>query len=334
MTQIPIIKASTLSPMCVARSINVVVSYPISSSIFQALRHSKVKLTWDEDDPERNQITRRTLTKQEIEEADFKAYLASSTSGSESESGGPDFWKSDVKGKRNDTKTTSRDKLRALLLGGDDELPEDWGRGKEDEPKDVDMEITFTPGLSEAKDKDKDETTLEKYERKMKEKRKKRKEELKEKVVEKVQSGKGDIDDDFFDVPSEEEQNDTVERPKKDKSKKNGEDRKDQKVFPNIKIPPHRESTADELTLLAASDNPNAEPKHFNLKSVLKAEKKTQGKEKKGKKKEDRDDNEIQEDFAIDVNDDRFKALHEDHTFAIDPSNPQYVPICLTGRFN
>ena len=68
---------------------------------------------------------------------------------------------------------------RALLLGGnDDQLPEGWGKDSKDD-EDVDMEITFTPGLAESKAGD--ETTLEKYQRKMKEKRKKRKEEVKEK---------------------------------------------------------------------------------------------------------------------------------------------------------
>ena len=87
------------------------------------------------------------------------------------------------------------------------------------------------------------------------------------------------------------------------------------------------ESTAEELALLATSDNPNGEIKHFDMKAVLRAEKKN-GKKRKGKKgKRGADDgeNELQEDFSIDVKDDRFKAVLEDHTFAIDPSNPRYV---------
>ena len=91
--------------------------------LMQALRHSKVKLTWDDDDPERNQITRRALTKKEIEENDFRAYLASSTD-TESESEAPG--KAKGKGK------ADRDRLRALLLGGGDEnLPEGWNKGGE-----------------------------------------------------------------------------------------------------------------------------------------------------------------------------------------------------------
>lgn len=280
------------------------------------MRHSKVKLTWDEDDPERNHITRRALTKTEIEEGDFKAYLASS--GSESESDAETNSKTNAKGK----KSASRDRLRALLLGGDDdELPEGWGRGDGGEDaRDVDMEITFTPGLSAEKD-DKEETTLEKYERKMKEKRKKRKDELKERVIEKDEGQNSGMKDDFFDPGSEDDF--TAELPNKKATKKMGKKDKTNNTVPDA--PPRQESTAEELALLAASDNLNDEHKHFNLKSVLKAEKKSKRKGKKGKRKDDADDAEIQEDFSIDVRDNRFKALHEDHTFAIDPTNPQYV---------
>lgn len=279
----------------------------------QALRHSRVKLTWDGDDPERTQLTRRALTKKEIDEADFKAYIASSSSGSEGETEAEK-----PKTKKKGKKAASRDKLRALLLGGgdDDELPEGWARGDEDDSRDVDMEITFTPGLTESKD-NKDETTLEKYERKMREKRKKRKGELKEKVTPNDEAAT----DDFFDVGSEDEGGDEdvahVTKGQRVGGKKT-------RMPPNSAEVRH-ESTAEELALIAASDNPNSEPKHFDLKAIMKAEKSAKRKGKKGKKKGDNDESEIQEDFSIDVKDDRFKSLHEDHTFAIDPSNPQCV---------
>ena len=149
----------------------------MTSFVLQALRHSKVKLTWDDDDPERNQITRRVLSRKEIEENDFKAYIASSDSESDEDGSA--------------SKAASRDKLRALLLGGgDDALPEGWGKGGDD--GDADMEITFTPGLSLAKNAD-EETTLDAYKRKMKEKKKKRKEERIEKRVEREEIGRAHV---------------------------------------------------------------------------------------------------------------------------------------------
>ena len=107
------------------------------------MRHSKVKLTWDEDDPERIQLTRRTLSRKEIDDNDFRAYIASSESESEGEGAG------------NGKSKLDREKLRALLLGGGDDMPEGWGNGfgenQDEDADDVDMEVTFAPGLSESK---------------------------------------------------------------------------------------------------------------------------------------------------------------------------------------
>lgn len=224
-----------------------------------------------------------------------------------------------------------RDKLRALLLGGGGEdMPEGWGGGAFDgeDKGDVDMEVTFMPALSGTKEGD--ETTLEKYQRKMKEKRKKRKEEVKQsaggEAGESKTKSKGTSDlagDEFFGEGSSEEEGEAVVVPKKEKGKKKGKsDRSggDEKDVHETRKP----STTEELTLLVGPDKPDAEPKHFDMKAVVKAEKKKGRKGKKGKKGEEAE-NEVQEDFVIDVQDERFKAIHEDPTFAIDPSNPQYV---------
>lgn len=256
----------------------------------QALRHSTVKLTWDDDDPERNHITRRPLTKKEIEEADFRAYIASSSSESDGDAN-PAL-------KKGGHKNAQRDKLRTLLLGGgDDQLPEGWGQ--DDEPGkrgDVDMEITFMPGLVEVK-KLEDETTMEKYQRKMKEKRKKRKEEakLKTTAVAGIEDGgqsvkKVSFDDDFFDGASGSGSEVELEPEKEPELKKRGTDN-----------PAPRQET----------------------KSSIKAEKRRE--RRKGKKKPDDEDEDVQDEFVIDVKDIRFKAIHEDHQFAIDPSHPQSV---------
>lgn len=261
--------------------------------VTDALRHSKVKLTWDDDDPERNHITRRSLTKKEIEEADFKAYIASSSSESDNDP--------DPVSKKRSQKNAQRDKLRTLLLAGDDdELPEGWGRdddaGNHD---DVDMEITFTPGLTEAK-KPEDETTMEAYQRKMREKRKKRKEEVKAKATTETNSEGGrqsekkvSFEDDFFEGASGRGSEGESEA----------------------------ESASGSMRLSRTRDVDKPEPRQ-EMKSDVKAEKK--GKKKRGKKKVIDDDDEVQDDFIIDVKDDRFKAIHEDYQFAIDPSNPHF----------
>lgn len=233
-------------------------------------------------------MTRRTLSLKDIEEHDFRAYIASS-SDEEYESGST-------------KKFIDRDKLRVLLLeGGSHDLPEGWGGSKPndlgDDGGDVDMEVTFRPALTGGKDED--ETTLGKYQRKMREKRKKRRIDLQERV-----EGKPSTDD-FFTRGEEEEDSDRVSR--------SAGQRSESRSF----------STKEELSLLVAPDQLDSEPKHFDMAAIIKAEKSARKKHKGRKKKNDNNENEIQDDFAIDVKDERFAALHEDHAFAIDPSHPK-----------
>lgn len=259
-----------------------------------------------------------------MEDGDFRAFIAS---GSESEV--------EEKAPR---KGMERNKLRDLLLGGGgDTLPEGWGNSGFDAPgdgdDDVDMEVTFMPALSEKKD---DElTTLEKYQQKMREKRKKRKEEWKEGQAERDESpaaaegssrkSKKAPKDDFFGDSGSEVEAETEEAPAKGKAKKGRKSKKGEEIE---EVEERRPSTIEELSLVVTPDAIDNEPKHFDLKAVLRAEKgKKNKKGKRGKKGDEEADGEreVQEDFSIDVKDDRFAAVHDDYTFAIDPSNPQCV---------
>ncbi|KAG6371856.1 hypothetical protein JVT61DRAFT_8853 [Boletus reticuloceps] len=305
--------------------------------VTDALRHSKVKLTWDDDDPERNHILRRSLTKKEIEEADFRAYIApSSSSSAESEDEGGDAGTRQTKSERKSSKGAERDRLRTLLLGGnDDELPEGWGDAFDNkasrrektksgggEDSDVDMEVTFTPGLTETRNPE-DENTLERYQRKTKEKRKKKKEESRKQaeddgVSTKKESPESNFDDEFFGVESGSQHEEEEETSPNQSSN----------MATELKRP--AETSKAELALLATSDNPHGEPAHFDMKAVLKADKRAKKMKSRHKsKKRDKNDvddgpGETQDDFVIDVHDDRFAAVHEDHQFAIDPTHPQF----------
>lgn len=132
-----------------------------------ALQRTKVTLTWDEDDVDRYQVTRREFTQEDLKGLDFDAYLASSDDEEDEEE--------DV--------DALREKYRKLLgTSNKQSAYEDKANNDED---DGDMEITFTPGLSEkagaaVKNKDtdsepKEETSIETYMRKQKEKRKAKK---------------------------------------------------------------------------------------------------------------------------------------------------------------
>jgi hypothetical protein len=257
-------------------------------------------LIWDQDDPERDRVTRRALTLKEIEENDFHAYVASSSDSSSEDETKPI------------QKTANRDKLRALLLsGGGNDLPEGWAGSKtgdiDADDGHVDMEVTFRPALSGGNDED--ETTIGKYQRKMREKRKKRKQELKDKSKEKQPA------DDFFAQSDGEEDSD--ETPHAGRRAARGERREQGNKA-------RKPSTKEELSLLVAPDKLDSGPKHFDMAAIIKTEKnKRKKREGRRKKTGAYDENELQDDFTIDVKDERFSALHEDHVFAIDPSNPQ-----------
>ncbi|KAJ3072928.1 pre-rRNA-processing protein esf1, partial [Podochytrium sp. JEL0797] len=96
-----------------------------------ALQHSKAQLTWDLDDPDRVRVTRKKFSKEELKEMDFKAYLASE---SEESSGDEEEMRERMK------------KYKSLV-----EPEKEEGEGSEDDGEAMgNMEITFTPGLSEA----------------------------------------------------------------------------------------------------------------------------------------------------------------------------------------
>ena len=298
----------------------------------QALRHSKVKLTWDDDDPERNRVTRRTLSRKEMDELDFKAYIASS--GSESE---PVVSRTSRLNTGDDQKTGKRDRLRALLLGGNDEnLPEGWGGTGKD--KAGELEITFVPGLSavaasSSNAKGEEETTLERYQRKEREKKKAKKAARETARAEgplgdKKMKGKAEEEDAFFAIGDNDEDMPDVPLKGKKGKKGKGEDKDP--------IATERGEVATEAELALLLDTPTGVT-HFDMGDIIKSERRAERGEKKqkGKKRKQRvveDSKDIQDDFELDTHDSRFQVLLEDHNFAIDPSNPQYVDRLFSCR--
>ena len=76
-------------------------------------------------------------------------------------------------------------------------------------------------------------------------------------------------------------------------------------------------STKDELALLMDDE----EVEHFDMDDIAKKEK---GKNRKRKgNKRDNKELEKEDNFDINVNDERFKGVFEDHEFAIDPTKPK-----------
>ncbi|KAJ2080132.1 pre-rRNA-processing protein esf1 [Coemansia sp. RSA 988] len=280
----------------------------------QALKHSKVELTWDADEPSRVKATRRAFTQEDVDNMDFGNLLASSS---------------------DDNSSDEEDlaKKRALLFSGDNKDSDEDSDGQDDDGM-GDIEITFTPGLSEAAatrleskrreaegpSSHKDETTIERFRRLKMERREKWKNSKKTKPANGNDSdliSDNELDattanDNFFTYSSDDEKQQSVRLTKKTGGLKKGvrESKSQRKERQNLEA---KERAELELLL----DGPESERKHFDLNDIVKAEK------KKGRKR-DKHAESVEDNFKLNVNDPRFGALFDSHNFAIDPNNPNF----------
>ncbi|KAG1334305.1 putative pre-rRNA-processing protein ESF1 [Cocos nucifera] len=273
----------------------------------RALQHSKVKLSWEEDEPERTKILRRKFNPNQLDE--LNEYLASSGDSDEGDDNGGEngFESDDAAASPNgeEKRRIAREKLRALLQSGDDSDAEHGD--------DKDMEITFNTELDdlgkrilEKKDK-KSETVWEAVLRKRSEKKKARKRRSK-------YSSEDDSSD--YDVQEAPDQPDDffAEEPSATDTKVNKKNSKELSKTKVKDMEKEQEASRAELELLLAEDQ-GAEhgPKGYNLKP-----KKVKGKTGKEKPSDDK---------LPDVNiadDPRFSALFSSHHFAMDPTDPQF----------
>lgn len=203
------------------------------------------------------------------------------------------------------------EELRKKLLGGGDNAEDVWGKhadlGNSDDDVPQDMEITFKSALtssSKALDDDDNLTTLERYQRRMKEKKERKKEKKELKAGSRVAADGEEVKppvaeaDDFFGESEDEAMEETAAAVIIEK--------------PMVK---------------SAIDVPD-ETRHFSMQDILKAEKQEGKKKSRRRPKKSKYDDEREVElgdagFSLNVKDDRFKAIHEEPAFAIDPSDPQ-----------
>lgn len=257
-------------------------NYKPETFVTDALQHSKVKLTWDETPAERVKLSSKAFSQRELDDMDFKAYLASDNSDEESD--------------HEDLKNKYKNLVGASTRIGNKNIFDKSDKNDDE----VDMEITFTPGLDEKSGKSnvggegeeqEEESTIDKLKRQAKERRKNRKERIKELKKEAIEKKT---------KPEQQHQQDK-------KSKK----KSDQSVNDKNKA---------ELELLMLEENNRKKgAEHFNLKELIKSEK-----EKSKKSKYRNKDQIIEDDFKADLNDPRFNEIFTNHDFAIDPSQPQF----------
>ena len=311
--------------------------YRPTEFVTDALQHSKVKLTWDQNPEEavRKDAIKRAFTgsRTEIGENDLRAYLGSDSDNDEED-------EQEVVAEPDAPKLTKKElerkKMRAALGLSD----EPTASKKKSAGPVGDMEITFTAGLS-SKEKGsvfenepiKEETTAEKYIRKEKERKARRKEKAKairegrdpdaapEDAGTDADAGPQDLgfEDPFFAT-------DEAVKEKASRSLRKEERRKKREI--KAAEAEAKESQRAELELLMADNSIEAGTHldHFDINEIARAEKqkKKRQRNKKDKEVEGGKRGGLQESFEMDVGDERFSKLFESHEFAIDPTNPKF----------
>lgn len=280
-----------------------------------ALTHSKVKLTWDAEDKQRQKVQERAFSRKEIDENELQAYL-----GSESEE---------------EADTAAPDKTAALraALGLDTLERKRTSSSKRDGNTKVpggEMQVTFSTALSANALKGSvfeneppiEESTIEKYVRKQRERKQRRKERAKaikegrdpdadeQMVEEEAQDEEDPWNDPFFAADPDTAKAFEKDSKKTQKAKKREEKEKQEK-----------ENAIERANLeLLMVDDEDSKVRHFDMNEILKAEKA----KKKGKKKSKGAAPAAEDNFQINTADPRFAKLYESHEFAIDPTNPRF----------
>lgn len=313
-------------------------SYKPIEFVTNALQSSKVKLTWDTrpEDMNRKESIKRAFkgSRAELDEQDLKAYLAGDSDSEEDEDDADGITEPADGEPKLTKKELARQKMReALGLASEPE-----SKKSNDAPVGG-MEVTFTPALSGEKSKkdEREETTIEKYARKERERKEKKRQEAKAKREALhdededededdggVQIASNDDEDDGEDLGFNDPFFTTDDPAPTSKTTIRKEERLKKRKAREAAEARNAEERAHLTKVMAedAQENQVDHLDHFDMNEILRAEKQ-KGKKKKYQKKTKTEVG-LQEDFKMDVKDDRFKAVFDSHEFAIDPSNPKY----------
>ncbi|KAL2651004.1 hypothetical protein R1flu_019132 [Riccia fluitans] len=322
----------------------------------KALQHSNVKLTWDDDEPLRAKALRRKFNADQLNEQDYRDYIASSSSESGSESEPEVDESGDEEKATGEEKQKLREKYLSLLSDAGAEGGNVVGK-KVDKGN---IEIKFNTGLDELSEKlaekvkktKTDETVWEAYLRKKREKKKARKNKANDDdsdfpdedggmASDGGAQGKDDPffthDEDPFDDPFFQDES---SQPSKGKNK--GKRAKEMKG--STIIGSKFASSAEEKKKKkeeAALEKKEEDRRKAELELLLmdddmvqigdasvKSQKDSQKKDSKGKKKKKGKEKAegAQEKLAATANyeDPRFSSLFTSHHFALDPTDPQF----------
>ncbi|KAL6044046.1 pre-rRNA-processing protein esf1 [Balamuthia mandrillaris] len=279
----------------------------------KVLQHTKVELTWDSNDHNREELFMHRAPKfakdkeafAQLRDDDFKAYIASSSSEDESDEEERDDWvevsDDDEEGKKK-LKASKRQRYLSLL-----NLVSPNKEGDEEEEEE-EMEITFSTGLSEKvqdlvdtkkqklkekeRDDDEGESVWQQHLRAQKEKKKQRKKELKEKLR------------------AEKEEQESL-RSRREQKSMDEEEEKQQKANLELLVMDEKLSSRRRKDEDRDEEDEDDESTNKNKKG---------SKKKKGTKKDKKAAS-----FEVDLEDERFSQILTDHRFAIDPTRATKV---------
>jgi len=249
-----------------------------------ALQQGKVELTWDEDNQDRSKAIKDVYAKLGAGE-EIEGMENLIGSGSEDE----DEEKNEFVNNEDLSEKDAIQKYRDLLA--------DVDNSNEERAEEGNMEVTFQDTSSQ--EVEEDLTPWEKYLKKKKEKKKKK-------------ASLNEADD----LPDDVDLNDPFfvqEMDVKPKNKRKTKELDGDGFF---------EGEEDDLTLMVMDSDDDKD--HFNFKDIVEVETKSGKSKKKWKKKKKELDIPKDDNFTVDVNDDRFSALFSRPDYNIDPTDPNF----------
>lgn len=284
-----------------------------------ALQQSTVRLTWDEEDPQRIQTTMKKFDEAEIENMDFKDYLASSSEEECDENAEGDGYKDTSCDKDAKDLKMNRCELYKKLIEEIDSKEKTGG---------ADMHVSFGESSKDDTDKIANFTEIalknkSKYDQSSDEEAGSLSEDgshSEDDADSNVDGSKVDGDDESI-VQTECENNDKgFDDPffKDNALKKKKAKKTKKKLSASENMNEEEKKGANELELLLLEDEGN---QHFNLKQILDQEKRGKN---KGKRRRENVEIDTTDTFKMDVTDNRFDALYSSHLYSLDPSSSNF----------
>jgi len=286
-------------------------NYEPANFMNTALQQSTVRLTWDESDHKRMESTMKQFTKEDLENMDFKDYIASSSE---------------------DELDDKKPRLTSKIVASDDEdasenedeeeirirkyrllIQEIEAKEKNEEEDGENMEVEWHDVKTTKDEKSDNDGSGDNHDG-----------DDSDVGNDDLISGDDDSNDDEknedsggFDDPFFKDTNSTKKSTEKKEKKIRKKKKKNLQKEEVLDEEGQKKKNELELLLLDEAED----KKHFNLKDIMEQEKIKKSKKKRRKNK----GTEVEEDtFKMDVDDNRFNALYTSHLYAIDPSEPHF----------